>query len=131
MGNYPWRRMNHKLANSMKMWKGNGNTTTKYFPWMDLGMMGPPEVACSRGKLVPHSDLGWGTISKEISLKMGTWNVRSHVNGQSRSYSENKLPSSRCHWRTEVKGVGRSRRTQLLDDLGMRYNDLDVMREEC
>jgi hypothetical protein len=28
MGNYPRRRMKHKLANGMKMWKGNGNTTT-------------------------------------------------------------------------------------------------------
>jgi hypothetical protein len=28
MGNYPWRRMNHKLTNVMKMWKGNGSTTT-------------------------------------------------------------------------------------------------------
>ena len=28
MGNYPWRRMNHKWTNGMKMWKGNGNTTT-------------------------------------------------------------------------------------------------------
>ena len=27
MGNYPGRRMNQKLANGMKMWKGNGNTT--------------------------------------------------------------------------------------------------------
>ena len=28
MGNYPRRRMNNKLTNSMKMWKENGNTTT-------------------------------------------------------------------------------------------------------
>ena len=31
MGNYPWRRMNHKLANGMKMWKGNKNTTNLLF----------------------------------------------------------------------------------------------------
>ena len=31
MGNYPWRRMNCKLANGMNMWKGNGNTTTLLF----------------------------------------------------------------------------------------------------
>ena len=31
MENYPFRRMNHKLANCMKMWKGNGNTTTLLF----------------------------------------------------------------------------------------------------
>ena len=31
MGNYPWRRMNHKLANGMKMGRGNGNTTTLLF----------------------------------------------------------------------------------------------------
>ena len=31
MGNYLWRRMNHKLANRMRMWKGNGNTITLLF----------------------------------------------------------------------------------------------------
>jgi hypothetical protein len=31
MGNYPRRRMNHKLFNGKKMWKGNGNTTTLLF----------------------------------------------------------------------------------------------------
>ena len=31
MGNYPRMRMNHKLANGIKMWKGNGNTTTLLF----------------------------------------------------------------------------------------------------
>ena len=31
MGNYPKRWMNHKLANDMKKWKGNGNTTTLLF----------------------------------------------------------------------------------------------------
>jgi hypothetical protein len=30
MGNYPGRRMNHKLANGMNMWRGNGNTTTLF-----------------------------------------------------------------------------------------------------
>ena len=30
-GNYPSRRMNHKVANGMKIWKGNGNTTTLSF----------------------------------------------------------------------------------------------------
>ena len=30
MGNYLWRRMNHKFANGM-MWKGNGNTPTLLF----------------------------------------------------------------------------------------------------
>jgi hypothetical protein len=29
--NYPWRRMNHKLANGMKIWNANGNTTTLLF----------------------------------------------------------------------------------------------------
>ena len=28
MGNYPWRWINHKLANGMKIWKGTGNTAT-------------------------------------------------------------------------------------------------------
>ena len=31
MGNYPWRQMNHKLVNNVKMWKGNVNTTTLLF----------------------------------------------------------------------------------------------------
>ena len=31
MGNYPWRRINHKLANDMKMWKGNGNSSILLF----------------------------------------------------------------------------------------------------
>ena len=31
LGNYPWRTMNHNLANDMKMWKGKGNTTTLLF----------------------------------------------------------------------------------------------------
>jgi hypothetical protein len=31
MGNYPLRQMNHKLANGMKIWKGNVNTITLIF----------------------------------------------------------------------------------------------------
>ena len=31
MGNYPRRAMNQKLANRMKMWNENGNTTTLLF----------------------------------------------------------------------------------------------------
>ena len=31
MGNYPRKRMNHKLAIGMKMWKANGYTTTLLF----------------------------------------------------------------------------------------------------
>ena len=36
MRNCPRRRMSHKLANGMKMWKGIGNTTTLLFPWTDF-----------------------------------------------------------------------------------------------
>ena len=39
MGNYPWRRMNHKLANGMKMLKGNGNTTTLLFSLKGLEIL--------------------------------------------------------------------------------------------
>ena len=28
MENYPWRRINHKLLNCTKVWKGNGDTST-------------------------------------------------------------------------------------------------------
>ena len=31
MGNFPRRQINHKLANGMKMWKGNGNSTPLVF----------------------------------------------------------------------------------------------------
>ena len=31
MGKYPWRWINHKLANGIKMWKGNGNTIRLLF----------------------------------------------------------------------------------------------------
>jgi hypothetical protein len=37
MGNYPSRRINHKLA--MKMWKGNGNTTTLLFSQKGLEIL--------------------------------------------------------------------------------------------
>ena len=38
MGNYPWRRMNHKLTNGMKIWKGKGNTITLLFSlkWLEI-----------------------------------------------------------------------------------------------
>ena len=39
MGNYPWRRMNHKLINGMKICKGNGNTTTLLFSLKGLEML--------------------------------------------------------------------------------------------
>ena len=31
--------MNHKLANGMKIWKGNGNTTTLLFSLKGLGIL--------------------------------------------------------------------------------------------
>ena len=37
--NYPGRRMNHKLDNDMKMWTGNGNTTTLLFSLKGLGTL--------------------------------------------------------------------------------------------
>ena len=39
MGNYLWRRMNHKLANDMKMWKGNWNTTKLLFSLKKLQIL--------------------------------------------------------------------------------------------
>ena len=39
MGNCPWRRMNHKLANGMRMWKGIGNTTTLLFSLKGLEIL--------------------------------------------------------------------------------------------
>ena len=39
MGSYPLRRMHHKLANGMKMKKGNGNTTTLLFSPKGLEML--------------------------------------------------------------------------------------------
>ena len=36
MGNYPCRRMNRKLGNSMKLWKGSENITTLLFSLKDL-----------------------------------------------------------------------------------------------
>jgi hypothetical protein len=51
------RRMNHRLVNSIKMWEGNGSTTTLFF------LNGLPEVKCSGGKLVSHSDV---RVKKEL-----------------------------------------------------------------
>ena len=39
MGNYPWRRINHKLATSMKIWKGKGSTTTLLFSLKELEIL--------------------------------------------------------------------------------------------
>jgi hypothetical protein len=39
MGNYPWRWMHNKLSNSMKMRKGNGNTTTLLFSLKGLEIL--------------------------------------------------------------------------------------------
>ena len=39
MGKYPWGWMNHKLANGMKIWKENGNTTTLLFTLIGLKML--------------------------------------------------------------------------------------------
>jgi hypothetical protein len=38
-GNSPWRRMSHKLANGMKMWKGIGNTTRLLFSLKELEIL--------------------------------------------------------------------------------------------
>ena len=38
-GSYPWRWMNHKLANDMNMWRGNGNATTLLFSLKGLGIL--------------------------------------------------------------------------------------------
>ena len=39
LGNYPLRRMNPKLANDTKMWKGNGITTTLLFSLKGLEIL--------------------------------------------------------------------------------------------
>ena len=39
MGIYLWKRMNYKLANGMKMWKGNKNTTTLLFSLIGLEIL--------------------------------------------------------------------------------------------
>ena len=46
MGNYPWSWMSHKLTNGMKVWKGNGNTTTLlfYFKWLEILHQGRRKV---------------------------------------------------------------------------------------
>jgi hypothetical protein len=78
MGNCPQRRMSHKLANGMKMWKGIGNTTTLLFSLNKVMeyMMVLLEVKDS-GVIVPRSDLRVGTTSgritsKEINFNIGT-----------------------------------------------------------
>ena len=38
MGNYP-RKMSHKLAKDMEMWKENGNTTTLLFSLKGLDIL--------------------------------------------------------------------------------------------
>ena len=39
MGHYLWKRMNHKLANGMDMWKGNSNTITLLFSLKELEVL--------------------------------------------------------------------------------------------
>ena len=51
--------MSHKLVNTMKMWKGIGNTTTLLFSLNVIKeyMVVVPEVKYSGIKIVPRSDL--------------------------------------------------------------------------
>ena len=39
MGNYPRRQINHKLANGMNTWGGNGNTATLLFSLKGLEIL--------------------------------------------------------------------------------------------
>jgi hypothetical protein len=59
MGNYPLRRMNHNLANGMKMWKGNGNTTKLLFSLKGLEILHQEKKRASEhhndGTLQQHS----------------------------------------------------------------------------
>ena len=71
MGNCPWSRMSHKLANGMKMWKRIGNTTTLLFSLNGLTkyMMVLPEVKYAGIKIVPQSDFRFRTTSRRIASK--------------------------------------------------------------
>ena len=69
MGNYPWRRTNHKLANSMKMWKGNGNTTTLLFSLKGLEIVHQERRGQVKTIVMEHFHK-YGPANKQHSLTM-------------------------------------------------------------
>ena len=103
---------------------------------MDLGMMVLHEVKCSRGKLVPHSDLRVRTSSRratkgKLMRKRAVLNniLRRKANWIGHILRRNcPLHNVIEGQMTEVKGVGR-RRTQLLDDLGNRIRYWELKEE--
>ena len=54
MGKYPRRRMNQKLAVGMKMWKGNGNTTTLLFSTKGLKILHQERRGQVKTKVMEH-----------------------------------------------------------------------------